>query len=186
MWTVRNLTEEIEGSQVILSGLTQFVSTDAARLVTIAGLAADGDLLMYRQTGTVSGGNYTYAFNDVADEFLRPLGKEMPTFVGPLVAYVTPWNGQNVAGLNASGQIEVIWNSAKTGGYWVLSNLSNITAAPPFSGGLTVYQTAWSGINIVGINGSGQIVTTWWIPRFAGFWATSNLTAIVSGPTLEG
>lgn len=185
-WTVRNLTEEIDGSQVILSGLTQFVSTDAARLVTIAGLAADGDLLMYRQTGAVVGGNYTYAFNDVADEFLRPLGKEMPTFVGPLVAYVTPWNGQNIAGLNASGQIEVIWNSAKTGGYWVLSNLSNITAAPPFSGGLTVYQTAWSGINIVGINGSGQIVTTWWIPRFAGFWATSNLTTIVSGPTLQG
>lgn len=185
-WTVRNLTDEISGSQEILSGLVQFVSTDTARAVTIAGLASDGDLVMYRQTGAVSGGNYAYAFNDVADEFLRPLGREMPTFVGPLVAYVTPWNGQNIAGLNSSGQIEVIWNSAKTGGYWVLSNLSTITGAPSFSGGLTVYQTAWRGINIVGINGSGQIVTTWWIPRFAGFWATSNLTTIVSGPTLAG
>lgn len=185
-WSVRNLTDEISGSQVIVSGLTQFVSADSARLVTIAGLAADGDLLMYRQTGAVSGGSYAYGFNDVADEFLRPLGREMPAFVGPLVAYVTPWNGQNIAGLNASGQIEVIWNSAKTQGYWVLSNLSNITGAPAFSGGLTVYQTAWRGINIVGINGSGQIVTTWWIPRFAGFWATSNLTTIVSGPTLDG
>ncbi len=185
-WTVRDLTAELSGSQAIISGLTQFISRDASGLVTIAGLAADGDLVMYRQTGVVAPGDYTYAFNDVADEFLRPLGKEMPTFVGPLVSYVTPWNGQNIAGLNASGQIEVIWNSAKTGGYWVLSNLSTITGAPPFTGGLTVYQTKWSGINIVGVNGTGQVVTTWWIPRFAGFWATSNLTSIVTGPNLAG
>lgn len=185
-WSVRNLTSEITDSQTIVSGLTQFVSRDASTLVTIAGLASDGDLVMYRQTGAIVSGHYTYTFNDVADEFLRPLGKEMPSFVGPLVSYVTPWNGQNIAGLNASGQIEVIWNSAKTGGYWVLSNLSNITGAPPFTGGLTVYQTKWSGINIVGVNGTGQIVTTWWIPRFAGFWATSNLTTIVTGPNLVG
>ncbi|MCW5767272.1 MAG: hypothetical protein KIT19_01190 [Phycisphaeraceae bacterium] len=185
-WTVRNLTTEISGSQVILNGITQFVSRDNARQVTIAGLAADGDLVMYRQTGASTGGNYAYSFNDVADEFLRPLGRQMPAFVGGLVSYVTPWNGQNIAGLNASGQIEVIWNSARTQGYWVLSNLSNITGAPPFTGGLTVYQTRWSGINIVGVNGTGQVVTTWWIPRFAGFWATSNLTTIASGPLLAG
>ena len=185
-WSVRNLMAEVSGSQAIASGLTQFVSVDAARKVTIAGLAADGDLVMFRQTGDVNGGNYAYSFNDVADEFLRPIGKEMPAFVGPLTSYVTPWNGQNIAGLNASGQIEVIWNSNGTGGYWVLSNLSTITGAPPFSGGLTVYQTRWKGINIVGVNGTGRVVTTWWIPRFAGFWATSDLTSAASGPTLEG
>jgi len=185
-WSVRNLTGEIGGSQPIVSGLTQFVSADSAKQVTIAGLAADGDLVMYRQTGAVNQGNYAYSFNDVADEFLRPLGKEMPAFVGPLTSYVTPWNGQNIAGLNASGQIEVIWNSNRTEGYWVLSNLSTITGAPPFSGGLTVYQTRWKGINIVGVDGTGRVITTWWIPRFAGFWATSDLTNAATGPTLDG
>lgn len=185
-WTVRNLTTEVASSQAIVSGLTQFVSVDASKQVTIAGLAADGDLVMYRQTGTVVNGNYQYGFNDVADEFLRPIGREMPVFVGPLISYVTAWNGQNIAGLNASGQIEVIWNSPKTQGYWVYSNLSNITGAPPFSGGLTVYQTSWKGINIVGVDGTGTVITTWWIPRFAGFWATSNLTSVAAGPLLDG
>lgn len=49
-----------------------------------------------------------------------------------------------------------------------------------------MYQTSWKGINIVGVNASGNIVTTWWVPRFAGKWATSNLSAIVGGPNLQG
>jgi hypothetical protein len=185
-WTVRNLTSEVDSSQAIIGGLTQFISVDASKQVTIAGLAADGDLIMYRQSGSVTNGNYAYGFNDVADEFLRPIGREMPVFVGPLISYVTPWNGQNIAGLNASGQIEVIWNSPKTEGYWVYSNLSTITGAPPFSGGLTVYQTRWKGINIVGVDGTGKVITTWWVPKFAGFWATSDLTDVATGPLLDG
>ena len=185
-WFVRNLTNEIAGSQKITKSLTHFVSRDANRRITIAGLAADGDLVVYQQTGGVTRGDYIYKFHDVADEYLRPIGKQMPLFVGPLISYVTPWNGQNIAGLNASGKIEVIWNTTKTKGYWVHSNLSNITGAPAFNGGLTVYQTSWKGINIVGVNASGNIVTTWWVPRFAGKWATSNLSAIVGGPNLQG
>lgn len=189
-WTVRDLTAELSATaEPIVSGLTVFASAGAGpRLVSIAGLAADGDLIMYRQTGTTSVAGYVFGYNDVADEFLRPIGREMPQFVGPLVSYVTPWNGQNIAGLNASGQIEVIWNSPAINGYWVLSNLSTITGAPAFNGGLTVYQTRWRGINIVGVDSVGTVITTWWVPQFAGFWATSNLTsvAIGGGPLLEG
>lgn len=185
-WFVRNLTNEISGSQRIARSLTHFITRDANRRITIAGLAADGDLVVYQQTGAISRGDYVYKFHDVADEYLRPIGKAMPVFVGPLVSYVTPWNGQNIAGLNASGKIEVIWNTTKTKGYWVHSNLSAITGAPAFNGGLTVYQTSWKGINIVGVNAEGNVVTTWWVPRFAGKWATSNLSAIVSGPNLQG
>lgn len=189
-WTVRDLTAELSATaEPIVSGLTVFASAGAGpRLVTIAGLAGDGDLIMYRQTGTTSVVGYVYGYNDVADEFLRPIGREMPQFVGPLVSYVTPWNGQNIAGLNASGQIEVIWNSPAINGHWVLSNLSTITGAPAFNGGLTVYQTRWRGINIVGVDSAGTVITTWWVPQFAGFWATSNLTsvAIGGGPLLQG
>lgn len=87
---MRNLTNEIAGSQKITKSLTHFVSRDANRRITIAGLAADGDLVVYQQTGGVTRGDYIYKFHDVADEYLRPIGKQMPLFVGPLISYVTP------------------------------------------------------------------------------------------------
>lgn len=183
-WDVRNLTAENSGAEVIVSGLTQFTSRNAANQVTIAGLAADGDLLMYRQ-GTAGANGFAFEFVNVADVYLRPHNMPMPQFVGPLVSYVTPWNGQNVAGLNASGQIEVIWTSNALNGHWVHSNLSTITGAPPFHGGLTVYQTRWKGINIVGIDDDGRVITTWWVPRFGGLWVTSDLTDVADGPGLQ-
>ncbi len=178
-----NLTATIAGSEPIASGTTLFVSTDG--IVYIAGLASDGDVLMYTGiTTTPVGGSSTlnWTFTNLSTQDLAANGLTTPAFVGSLTSYVTPWNGLNIGGLDANGDIHTVWFAPGLTA-WTTNNLSELTGAPTLTGGLSPYIASWGGINLAGTDANGDLTTTWWVP--GGQWSTFNLTASLDGPQLQ-
>lgn len=190
-WKARNLNTEVPNADFfpVAASLTTFTSIgDAASgdFVSIAGLNSDGQLVMFTQASKTANpsGNYPWTFVDIHALDLASRGMTTPTFVGPLVSYVASWNGQNIAGLDANGDVQAIWRSPGFDGFrWRVSNLSADTGAPPLSGGLTAYLTPWGGINLAGTNAGGEVTVTWWGGNPADGWHTNNLTEQFGGPS---
>jgi len=177
-WSFRNLTAET-GGLAIDGKLTVFTSTDGR--VHAAGVTDAGHVVLYRQTGTGS----AWEFRDITTQDLDARAVATPTFVGDLTSYVTSWNGLNIVGLDADGEIQVVWWSPGIDqNLWTTSNLSEITGAPRLTGGLTVYLTSWQATNIVGITQDGHVSVTWWLPSFGGNWNKDDLTLQTGGPNL--
>lgn len=181
-WSFRNLTAEVPGAEMITGAMTSFISVDG--LVTVAGLAADGDLILYQQTGGQATGGYAWTAFNLTQRDLVPQGLSTPAFTGDLISYVTRWNGLNIAGLDAQGNIHSVWWAPGLSA-WSVANLSEITGAAPVVGGLTAYLTSWDGINLAGVNDAGELTVTWWVPSFGGDWANDNLTTLIGGPLVQ-
>lgn len=182
VWTVRNLSEETD-APAVEGPVTVFNSL--AGTPHIAGLDASGDLLLFTQGDQRSDGQFEYTSRNLTDSAFAPAGLDMPLIQGSLISYVTSWDALNVAALNAEGDIIAFWFHGSLSD-WTISNLSDITGAPPVAGGLTAYLTSWGGINLAGTDASGELTVTWWVPSFGGDWAINNLTDQFGGPTLGG
>lgn len=177
VFTFRNLNNDIPGSPKLTGELTTFIGTDG--LVHIVGRDANGDVILFRQTGRGVQGSYEWDAQNLSAE-LRDTGQEAPELEGRMIAYVTAWNGLNIAGLNEDGEIWSIWTAPGLGG-WQSANLSAITGAPTLKGGLSAYLTSWGGINIAGIDQSDHLTVTWWVPGFEGEWRNSDFTVLFGG-----
>lgn len=179
-WTVRNLGTEIAASQVVNSDVSVFTSTDG--LNHLAGTNTTGQLVIFSQTTSKdASGNYTWAFANIATRDLIPNGQTMPAWTGDITTYVTSWNGMNVAGLDGSGKIQVVWWAPGLSA-WRADDLSSQTGAPVITGTLTSYLTPWGGINLAGTDAGGKLNVTWWVP--GANWVTNNLTDMFAGPAL--
>ncbi len=178
-WTSRNLNNLISNAELISSNLTVFVS--AGKKVHIAGLTAGGEVMLFNQTGAQSGGEFTWVARNLSDTDLASKDMETPEFKSPLTSYVTSWNGLNIVGLDANGDIQALWWSPAQSS-WEVANLSALTGAPTMKGTIAPYLTKWGAINLSGTDENGNVVVTWWTPQIK--WTTSNLTAIKSGPQL--
>lgn len=176
-WSYRNLTAEVIGSTNITGAMTSYL--DLGNIAHIAGIDDAGHLVLYVESSPAQ-----WSYSNLTADHLYAQGMTPPTLVGPLISYVTSWGGQNIAGLDAQGNIHSVWWSPGLP-MWRTDNLSAITGAPPITGGLTCYLTGWGGINLAGIDASGNVSVTWWIPEFGGNWITSNLTQQFSGPALS-
>lgn len=182
-WTYSNLTTTVSGGQIIQSEVTVFTTTDG--FVYIAGMSDAGDLVAFRQTGTSS--NWSWQFHNFSDVDLATRGLTTPAFTGRLTSYVTAWNGLNIVGLDGNGDIQAVWWAPGIDqDLWTSTNLSDVTGAPAFTGGLTVYITSWYATNIIGITQDGHVSATWWLPEFEGNWRTDDLTAQYNGALLVG
>lgn len=181
-WRSVNLTEAISGAESIVSSITVF--NDLSGRSHVAGVTGSGEVVTYVfDPDEGDDGEWTYV--NISETHLDPAGRPTPQFVGPIISYVTSWNGLNIAGLDAAGDIQAVW-SGNGGTSWNASNLSTITGAPAMASGLTAYLTSWGGINIVGLDTSGTVLATWWVPSFGGAWRTADLTAASGGPQLVG
>ncbi|MDQ7012618.1 MAG: peptidylprolyl isomerase [Planctomycetota bacterium] len=182
-WTVRNLSNELNTTQSITGNLTVFVSQ--GRKAHIAGLTDSGDVILFNQTGASSNGEYTWTARNLSEtDLLVNNINTTPAFTGQLTSYVTSWNALNVVGLDANGDIQAVWWSPNLDA-WTTSNLSDITGAPPMQGAIAPYLTTWNAINLTGTDADGNVVVSWWVPKFKGDWVQSNLTDLYSGPQLE-
>lgn len=182
LWNFRNLTTETGGVSVSNGQLVLLQGPDG--VVHLAGLSTNGKLVLYSQDGGGISGAYSWEYSDLTTQHLEAQGQQMPQFVGDLTGYVTSWNGLNVAGLDAQGDIHAVWWAPGLE-LWQTSNLSAITGAPAFVGGLTAYMTPWDGINLAGITQDGSLSVTWWVPDLGGVWMTDNLTQQFDGPQLQ-
>lgn len=185
VWQTRNLTQELgPDAELIVANLITFTNVDGT--VYLAGQAADGDLVLYRQTGRLlQNGQSEWAFVNLYEDQLAPAGHALPDFEGELSGYVTPWGGLNIAGLDGNGEIVVVWTSPELNNQWESTNLTQTTGAPILSGGFTTFVTPWGGINLVGLNEDGDVTSTWWVPGFGGTWLVDNLTQEFNGAHLR-
>ena len=181
VWSYRNLNDEVNGGGMLVGDITVFINR--VDRVYIAGLDGSGDLHLFRQTGQEDVQGYAWTARNLSNTDLADQQQTTPAFSGRLTSFVTSWNALNIVGLDTSGDIQAVWIS---GGMarWRLSNLSDSTGAPVLSGGLTVYLTGWSAINLVGTDAAGHVSATWWVPSFNEKWVTSDLTTIIGGPVL--
>ncbi|MCC7390382.1 MAG: hypothetical protein IT431_16635 [Phycisphaerales bacterium] len=182
-WRMRNLSTSLTGAENIVSTITVF--EDRPGVSYAAGLTEEGDMVTYEYDPDAEDDDDRWSFTNISADHLAPQGEETPVFVGPIISYVTSWNGLNIAGLAADGSIQAVW-SGNGGQQWHASDLSAITGAPAMTSGLTAYLTSWGGINIVGLDGDGKVLATWWVPSFGGVWEIADLTAVAGGPTLTG
>lgn len=185
-WSFRNLSAETGASSSPTGNLTQFTSI-RQKIVVIAGITDDGRVVAFRQTLlTTSPGVYAYTFVDISAD-LESQGQTTPDLAG-LTSYVPSWDTWHLAGVDTLGRIQSIWINTNNPNFtkWRANNLSAITGSPAISGQLAVTLTSWGGINLTGLDSAGNLLTTWWIPRFGGQWAISNLTTLYSGPQLVG
>ncbi|MCC6677925.1 MAG: hypothetical protein IT436_12335 [Phycisphaerales bacterium] len=180
LWSHRILSDDLAAAK-IATDLNIMVGADG--LAHLSGLDSARDLVEYAQSGRSGlGGEFEWEFHHRGDE-LRTAGLPMPAFAGPLISYATRWNGLNIAGLSDDGHIwSVWWAPGMTG--WRSDDLTVGLGGGKLSGGLTVYQTSWDGINLAGIDDSGHVAVTWWVPGFGGRWEQSDLTAMFAGPGL--
>lgn len=68
---------------------------------------------------------------------------------------------------------------------WTARDLTAGINAPGLTGDLTVYQPNWGSIHIGGLDVRGHAVNYWWAPGLDD-WQYSDLTSLVSGPTMSG
>lgn len=189
-WISSNLTTGLPGAKVITSEITVFRSTGENPLMHIAGLTSDNHVVLFRevlQPIDPSSGRRprsTWEFIDLTQDHLSAQGLSTPAFTGRLISYVTSWGGLNIAGLDTSGDIHTVWWSPGMT-LFTTSNLSTITGAPKFTGGLAAYLTSWGGINLAGVQTDGKVAVTWWVPSFGGNWVNNNFTDEFGGPELS-
>jgi hypothetical protein len=182
-FTVRNLNAEIPGAPVIVGQVSVFHTIDAAPVTVVAGRDGAGDVVIFRTGAARAQGGTAWSSENLYEQLRTAGATGLPVFVSPLTSYVTSWNGLNIAGLTAQGDIWTVWTGGGFSG-WNVSNLSDITGAPRMTGAVTPYLTPWGGINLAGTEDNGQILVTWWVPDFGGVWRNDNLTDQSGGPSL--
>lgn len=185
LWSFSNLSLDTGATASPVRDLTQFTSV-RQKIVLIAGLTAEGRIVAFQQTLQNVAGIPQFAFVDISQD-LEDQGFTNPNLVG-LTSYVPRWDTWHLAGVDTEGRIQSIWINRNNPAFtkWRLDNLSAITGAPALAGQLTVTLTSWGGINLTGLDNSGSLLTTWWVPRFGGLWAVTNLTDRFDGPPLVG
>ena len=84
---------------------------------------------------------------------------------GGLSVYLTSWQGINIAGLDEAGSVLVTWWVPSFGGEWENADLTELAGGPTFTNNtLTAFTASWDGLNLAGIDESGEIVILWWAP----------------------
>lgn len=164
----------------IVSNLVPYVSYWGG--LHVAGLDAAGNI---HAVWWAPGAPHWFANNLSAERGTPPLNPD----VG-LSAYVTPWGGLNLTGLDAGGSVIVLWWApALGGGNWQNTDLTSAYAGPTLDDvGLASFVTPWGALNISGVTPAGELVNYWWVPGFDSWLVTSISAASIDqgAPRLTG
>jgi len=178
-WNRINLTTA--GVPDVTGGTTTFVDSATGRAkVTVV---TDSGLFLLTDTGT---GVWTS----------RNLTTELngPMVTGELTSFSTTDGLNVVAGRTGAGDVVIYNQTGGTNGQgqpaWEAVNLYNLLrnqseTTPAFETTLTSYVTSWNGLNIAGLDSSGNIWTVWTGGGLGG-WHSTNLSAITGAPALNG
>ncbi|MEN0019837.1 MAG: S8 family serine peptidase [Planctomycetota bacterium] len=141
---------------------------------TVAGLTADGRI----QAVWWAPGLAAWRATDLSSQTgAGPL-------VGNLTAFVTPWNGINLAGTDAAGNVVVTW-WVPGFSQWVTTDLTAAFDGPTLqAGSLGSVVTSWGALNIAGLDDEGQVRVYWWAPGIDAI-AGSDRWLVNTLPTTE-
>ncbi len=113
-----------------------------------------------------------------------------PGLSGDLTTYQPSWGSIHIAGLDARGHaINYWWAPGLTS--WQYADLTVIADGPVMAGGLTGYVSGWDGLNLAGLDSSGNVVIYWWAPGMEFIfgrdtWVAINMTEALNGPRFVG
>ncbi len=166
VYTSNNITE-VSGAPALLGNLAVFVQPWGA--INLAGIDTNGDLFVtWWQPGF--GGMWRN------DNLSTILGDEAPSLIGStLDAFVTPWAGQNIVGLDGAGNLITVWWSPASN-VWTSTNLTEVTPdSVPLAVGPLAAEAGTDGtIYIFGTALEGDVTT--YAFSDANFWRVFNLS----------
>lgn len=181
-WSFRNISKQTPGSARMISSPALVI--DRTNTVHLAGLAPDGDLVLYSQNGrTFPNGGFRYDFRNITEVDVKPVGKTMPVLTGAIVGSVNGPGAVQFAALDTLGRV-FFFNRPATLTTWAMNNLTRVTGAARITGSLSIVQTASNTTSIAGVTASGEL---WSYSRRAGAaWRAANVSALdPAAPTLS-
>lgn len=175
-WTARNLTTELNFPGVV-GDLTTY--QPAWGSIHIGGVDSKGNAVNY----WFAAGLPDWQFANLTRRINGPI------LVGGLTSYVTSWNGLNLAGVNADGDVIVYWWAPALGsGNWTFLNMTARFGLPKLVGQIDAFVTPGGGLNIVGVDPDGHLQQYWWKPGLSpepNRWRVTDITTTTGGPTLQ-
>lgn len=166
-WAIVNLSETHLRAQNLTSpafvgGLTSYVTEWDGR--NIAGVDENGQIHVLWWAPGLGDLWRVDNLSDIAGA---------PAVAGPLTAYLTHWDGINLAATDAAGNVVVTWWAPGT--VWSWNDLTDITGGPRLAlTSLDSYATYWGGLNIVGTDAAtGDVTIYWWAP--GGEWTAERI-----------
>ena len=94
---------------------------------------------------------------------------------GGLTAYITPWGGINLSGLDDTGRVRVTWWTPGLDNWRDDDLTSNSGGSTLVGSSVTSYVNPWGGLNIAGVDDSGHVHIYWWAPGLDR-WNESQMT----------
>ncbi|VAX36615.1 hypothetical protein MNBD_PLANCTO03-301 [hydrothermal vent metagenome] len=154
------------------SSLASFVTPWGA--MNVAGLDTDGNLRIIWWAPGLD--------NWVSTNLTEILGSTPLT--GDIAAWVTPWGGINITGLNTAGEMVAVWWAP--GGEWTVTPLGDNLGAPAFvSGSLTSIIGESGETFIAGITLPGEVGVFSWTPE-GGSWDFITIDTLPDSAALVG
>lgn len=167
LWTMSNLSEAT-GAGPIADGLTAFVTPWNG--IKIAGLSPEGEVVV---TWWVPDADATWRTSNLSSMINHPGLRP-----GELAAYVSPWGGLNLAGLDQDGHLAVYW-WAPGMSEWVVSPLSSLIPNAPIPARAVSGLAAPSGMmSIFAYSTQNSPVRYWWEP--GGQWRAEDLSEVAT------
>lgn len=109
-----------------------------------------------------------------------------PGLSGDLTTFQSSWGSIHIAGLDARGHLINYWTAPGLN-EWRFDDLTERMGGPKLAGNLVGYETSWDGLNVAGLDESGDLIVYWWAPdQGEGNWQWQNLTDDFNGSTLTG
>lgn len=177
-WTFHNITEEIVSTGQSMPTLQGDLTSYATKWGALNVVGLDGSGRAWAIWWAPGLANWQ------ASDLSAATGQDA-RFSGGLTVYLTPWDGINIAGVDANGSVDAVWWTPDLKGQWRRDSISGATgvseADRPRLAPRTVtsYTTAWGGLNIAGVDSrTNQVVQYWWSPQ-ANAWAIASISAAI-------
>jgi peptidyl-prolyl cis-trans isomerase A (cyclophilin A) len=181
-WTVTDLNLKTDQSGTSTAPVTWIDPKDSN---TYAAAISDNGLMLYKNTGGT-----TWAVRNLNSEIA---GVEFIS--SSLTTFISNDDRVYVIGLTAEGDMMLYrqTDGSSNGEFtWTARNLSesdlldnNVDTTPAFTSPLSSYVTSWNGLNIVGLDGNGDIQAVWWAPGRSS-WSVANLSNSTGAPPMQG
>lgn len=168
-WSVTNLSET---DLVFNNAVPPRFSGPLSAFVTlwgtlhICGVGDDGDLHVVWRSAAPGRWQDANLSSSVAS----------PDLVGVATPFLSSWGGIHIASADSRGHVVVTWWVPGFGGDWRVNDLTaemGFSALQPSS--LVAYSTRWDGLNIAGLDESGNLLVYWWAPVLGGQWLLGEL-----------
>ena len=177
-WSFSSIGDDLASAGVsmptIVGGFTSFVTAWDAH--NIAGLNEAGEIIAFWWAP----GRDSWAMTNLS------AATGAPAITGGLTAFLTPWGGINVGGVNADGELVVTWWVPSAQPQWRTTDLTAAAGGPKLSdAGVSAFVTPWGAMNVAGFREDGTMVVYWWAPGRTG-WSTAAIGDQMTGaPSIE-